>query len=134
MSLRTSILKLLMLPLLVLGGLFLWHKLTGGLYVARDIQAENDFMAYSTQVKIFADENGFIPTTEQGLEALVVRPILEPIPGRWTQLMSEVFKDPWGRDYQYRQIDWKTFEIRSQGEKADDPSDDMVHRGIWAAP
>jgi general secretion pathway protein G len=125
------ILKLLILPLVVLIGLFVWYIGTSGLEVAKDIQTENDFYALSTQLKTYADEGGRIPTTEQGLDALVSRPTLPPLPKKWDQLMAYVPKDPWHREYQYRQIDEKTFELRSEGEKAGDPSDDLVHQETY---
>jgi type II secretion system protein G len=125
------ILKLFILPLIVLIGWIVWYFGTSGLEVAKNIQVENDFSALSTQLGIYADQGGRIPTTEQGLEALVSHPTIPPYPKKWDQLLFNVFKDPWHREYQYRQIDEKTFELRSEGERADDPSDDMVHRGTY---
>jgi general secretion pathway protein G len=46
--------------------------------------------------------NGFYPTTEQGLQALVTQPNTDPKPTRWYQLYKELPKDPWGSDYIYR--------------------------------
>jgi general secretion pathway protein G len=46
--------------------------------------------------------NGFYPTTEQGIQALVTQPDKDPRPARWYQLFREVPKDPWGNDYIYR--------------------------------
>ncbi len=125
------ILKLLILPLIVLFGLIVWYLGTSGLEVAKDIQTENDFSALSTQLRIYAEEGGGIPTIDQGLDALVSRPTIPPLPKKWDQLMAYVPKDPWHREYQYRQIDEKTFELRSEGEIAGDSSDDMVHQGTY---
>jgi general secretion pathway protein G len=46
--------------------------------------------------------NGFFPTTEQGLQALVSQPTTDPKPVRWYQLYSQLPKDPWQNNYVYR--------------------------------
>jgi len=46
--------------------------------------------------------SGRLPTTEQGLEALVTKPTIEPIPRRWTQLMDKQALDPWQNQFIYR--------------------------------
>ena len=45
--------------------------------------------------------NGFFPTTEQGLQALVTQPSSDPAPTRWYQLYKELPKDPWNNTYIY---------------------------------
>lgn len=49
-------------------------------------------------------DNGFYPTTEQGLRALVERPTTEPIPRNWREggYMKKVPVDPWGNPFVYR--------------------------------
>ena len=49
-------------------------------------------------------DNGFYPTTEQGLEALVSKPsgMPEPVNYRDDGYMKKVPVDPWGRPYVYR--------------------------------
>lgn len=49
-------------------------------------------------------DNGFYPTTEQGLKALVERPTTEPIPRNWREggYMKKVPVDPWGNPFVYR--------------------------------
>src|SRR6266704_6860 len=61
-----------------------------------------DVQAIGTQLKLYESMNGFYPTTEQGLQALVVQPDSEPRPTRWYQLFKEVPKDPWQNPYIYR--------------------------------
>jgi len=46
--------------------------------------------------------NGFYPTTEQGLQALVTQPSNDPRPARWYQLFRELPTDPWGNGYIYK--------------------------------
>lgn len=58
---------------------------------------ENALTAYKVQ-------NGFYPTTEQGLEALVQKATSEPVPRKFPDggflSTSYLPKDPWGNDYQ----------------------------------
>jgi len=53
---------------------------------------------------LFQLDNGFYPTTEQGLEALVKEPSLPPEPINYKKggYMKKVPKDAWGRDFIYR--------------------------------
>jgi general secretion pathway protein G len=53
---------------------------------------------------LFQLDNGFYPTTEQGLEALVKKPSLPPEPLNYKKggYMKKVPKDAWGRDFIYR--------------------------------
>lgn len=46
--------------------------------------------------------NGFYPTTQQGLRALVERPSTNPVPARWSAIMKKVPLDPWDSEYIYR--------------------------------
>ncbi len=48
--------------------------------------------------------NGFYPSTQQGLEALVTAPTTSPVPRRYQQggYMKKVPEDPWGNPYIYR--------------------------------
>jgi general secretion pathway protein G len=56
-----------------------------------------------TQLELYRQLNGFYPSTEQGLEALVTRPTSSPIPQHWTQLVfHDTLIDPWGRPVVYR--------------------------------
>ena len=56
-----------------------------------------------TQLEIYRQLNGFYPSTEQGLKALVTRPTSSPIPRHWKQLVfHDTLTDPWGRPLVYR--------------------------------
>jgi general secretion pathway protein G len=69
--------------------------------VAKDMRVRADIQAISTQLKLYESINGFSPTTEQGLRALVVPPESDPKPSCWYQLFKEVPKDPWNNEYIY---------------------------------
>jgi len=49
-------------------------------------------------------DNGTYPSSDQGLAALMARPVTEPMPTNWNgpYLRKEVPNDPWGRPYIYR--------------------------------
>ena len=70
--------------------------------VARDMRVQADIQSISTQLKLYEAVNGFAPTTEQGLQALVTQPQSDPRPTRWYQLFRELPRDPWGNDYIYK--------------------------------
>jgi general secretion pathway protein G len=72
---------------------------------------------------------GFYPSTEQGLEALVVQPSTDPQPQRWYQLFKEMPKDPWNNNYIYVNPGKKNpsgYDLYSAGQdrKSDTPDDD----------
>jgi general secretion pathway protein G len=69
---------------------------------AKTTAVRADVQAIGTQLMQYEAMNGFYPTTEQGLQALVTQPESEPRPTRWYPFFKEMPKDPWGMPYQYR--------------------------------
>ena len=69
--------------------------------IAKDMRVRADIQAISTQLKLYESVNGFLPTTEQGLRALVSPPETDPKPTRWYQLFKELPQDPWSNNYIY---------------------------------
>ena len=55
-------------------------------------------------LQMYQLHNGFYPSTQQGLEALVTAPTTSPVPKRYQQggYMKKVPLDPWGNPYVYR--------------------------------
>jgi len=78
------------------------YKLAGNVEIAKHTAVSADVQALGTQLKLYESMNGFFPTTEQGLQALVTPPETDPKPARWYQLFKEVPKDPWHNNYIYR--------------------------------
>ena len=70
---------------------------------ARIKKVQADFKSIETALKIYRLDNYSYPTTEQGLEALVDQPTIEPIPQNWKKsgYLDELPIDPWGRVYLY---------------------------------
>ena len=94
------------------------YKLSGNVEYARHNRIAADIQSISTQLKLYESMNGFYPTTEQGLEALVVQPSTDPQPQRWYQLFKEIPKDPWGNDYIYEcpgKHNPSSFDVSSMG-------------------
>jgi general secretion pathway protein G len=77
------------------------NKLGNQVGFAKGVAVRADVNAIGTQLKLYESVNGFYPTTEQGLQALVTQPSSEPRPSHWYQLFKEVPKDPWGNNYIY---------------------------------
>lgn len=65
--------------------------------------ARTDIQSISTALEIYRLDNGRYPTTAQGLQALVKRPTVAPLPRQWnTQgYLKTAASDPWGAPYQY---------------------------------
>ena len=57
-----------------------------------------------TALDAYYGDNGYYPTTEQGLEALVTKPTTDPLPKKYREggYMKRVPIDPWGKPYIYR--------------------------------
>jgi len=70
---------------------------------AKQVAAKADVGAIVQALKLYRLDNGFYPSTDQGLGALSQRPTTNPVPGNWKQggYLERLPKDPWGGDYQY---------------------------------
>lgn len=70
---------------------------------AKRVAAKGDVGAILQSLKLYRLDNGFYPSTDQGLGALVQRPTSNPAPANWKQggYLDRLPKDPWGSDYQY---------------------------------
>ena len=102
------------------------YLLVGNVDVAKKQRVDTDIQAITTQLKTYEMMNYRFPTTDQGLKALVERPSVEPVPARWTKLMSQEPIDPWGTPYVYLcpgKIHPESFDIYSLGPDRV-PSDD----------
>src|SRR5262249_25901568 len=65
-------------------------------------QLVSDIQKLHTGLARYKERNGFYPTTEQGLQALVMQPSTDPLPSRWQQFTERVPTDPRGDPYLYR--------------------------------
>jgi len=71
---------------------------------ARRTTARTQIRVFEEALAMFRLHNGFYPTTQQGLQALVTRPTIPPIPRRFSPegYLRDVPLDPWGNPYIYR--------------------------------
>jgi general secretion pathway protein G len=102
------------------------YMLVGNIDVAKEQRVDSDIEAISMQLRTYEMLNYRMPTTEQGLKALVDQPTTEPRPRRWKQLMKSVPIDPWGNEYVYRNPGkgGAAFEIYSLGPDGKESDDD----------
>lgn len=69
---------------------------------ARVVAARQDVAALMQALKLYKLDNRRYPTTEQGLQALLQRPTLAPVPENWKAggYLERLPNDPWGKPYQ----------------------------------
>lgn len=77
------------------------YQLAPNLDAAKGVRVRADLQSIRTSLLSYQSFNGFLPTTEQGLQALVTQPQSEPRPSRWRKLMDQVPRDPWESNYIY---------------------------------
>ena len=71
-------------------------------------------------LELYYKHNGFYPTTEQGLEALVSKPTTDPQPGNYAEggYFKKLPLDPWRNPFIYRNHGWgNPFIYRNHGEE-----------------
>ena len=68
---------------------------------ARVVKAKQDVLSIQNALDLYKLDNGFYPSTDQGLIALVEKPSSNPIPANWQLYLKSLPKDPWGREYMY---------------------------------
>jgi len=88
----------------LLAGLVL-PKILGREEEARLSSAKLQIKALENALDGYKLDNGFYPTTDQGLDALIKKPESGRIPMKWRDggylKPSRIPKDPWGFDYHY---------------------------------
>jgi general secretion pathway protein G len=68
---------------------------------ARATAAKTDVNNLMQALKLYKLDNQRYPTTEQGLQALVVKPTTAPVPMNWKPYLEKLPEDPWHHPYQY---------------------------------
>lgn len=78
-------------------------KLMGRTDDARIAAARQDIATVMQSLKLYRLDNHRYPTTEQGLQALIVKPVNGPSADGWKSggYLDRLPKDPWGGDYQF---------------------------------
>jgi general secretion pathway protein G len=97
----------LMVVIVILGilALYVAPKIMDRPDEAKQVKARMDIASLETALKLYRLDNGFYPSTEQGLSALVQVPQSGQIPKKWKQggylEKEQVPKDPWGNPFLY---------------------------------
>lgn len=68
---------------------------------ARVTAARTDVNNLMQALKLYKLDNQRFPSTEQGLQSLIVKPTTVPVPPNWKPYLDKLPNDPWGRPYQY---------------------------------
>jgi general secretion pathway protein G len=102
---------------------------------ARIVAAKQDVATLAQALRLYKLDNLAYPTTDQGLQALVVKPAAAPIPANWKTggYLERLPKDPWGRDYRYlnpgRHGEIDIYSLGADGEPGGDGNDADI--GNW---
>jgi len=86
----------------ILGGIMV-TQFMGQTETATMQRLKGDFAAIESALIQYHSDNLMLPSTEQGLEALVTKPQESPVPKNYSRrgYLKELSQDPWGNDYQY---------------------------------
>lgn len=106
--------------------------LKGNVEFTKELTTEQGIDKISTQLQLYEARNMRLPTTEQGIKALVEKPTTEPLPERWMQFLEEMPKDAWGNDFKYRippQKSKKAYDLYSTGADGVENTEDDI--GNW---
>jgi general secretion pathway protein G len=68
---------------------------------ARVTAAKADVNNLMQVLKLYKLDNQRFPTQEQGLQALLTKPTVNPVPTNWKPYVEKLPKDPWGNAYQF---------------------------------
>jgi general secretion pathway protein G len=114
-------------------------NLTKQLGTAEKVKSRADIQGLETALAQYRLDNGFYPTTEQGLEALLLKPTSEPVPAAWNgpylKGQSAVPKDRWGNEYVYLSPgihNPDSYDVWTRGKDGQDGGDgDAADIGNW---
>ena len=90
---------------------------------ARRTTARTQIESFVTSVEMYRLHNGNYPSTQQGLDALVRKPTIAPVPKKYPNepYIKNIPDDPWGNPYIYRCPGEKNpFDIISTGPDAEE--------------
>lgn len=76
-------------------------KIIGRIEQGKVLRAKLDIKSFKTALASYYADNGFYPSTEQGMEALVTAPTGGRVPQNYLEggYIEKVPKDPWNNDY-----------------------------------
>ncbi|RUO18267.1 type II secretion system major pseudopilin GspG [Aliidiomarina haloalkalitolerans] len=95
-------------------------------------KAISDITALENALEMYYLDNGFYPTTQQGLEALVTAPTIDPRPRNYPNggYIRRLPPDPWGNEYRLLNPgQYNRFDIFSMGPDGQPGTQDDI--GNW---
>ncbi len=94
---------LIAMAILALLGAVVLGNFGGAIGDAKYQKAKSDFGAFEQALERYYMDNGFYPSSDQGLQALVSRPSGDPEPNSYPKggYIRKLQKDPWGGEYYY---------------------------------
>jgi general secretion pathway protein G len=101
---------------------------------AKIVKVKQDIVALENALEMYRLDNGFYPSTDQGLEALVRKPESDPIPKNWRDggYIKQLQDDPWAQPYQYLNPgEHKEIDIFSKGKPGKQGEDNEI--GNWSS-
>jgi len=108
----------IMVVILILGLLatIVVQSLRGATDKAKRTKAQADISEFKTALDRYYLDNGFYPTTDQGLSALVSAPSSGRVPANYETggYIQRIPSDPWGNPYVY-QSDGNSYILKSYG-------------------
>ncbi|HUO04307.1 MAG TPA: type II secretion system major pseudopilin GspG [Candidatus Binataceae bacterium] len=102
------------------------QSLRGATDRARRVKAQSDISELKTALDRYYLDNGYYPTTDQGLQALVAAPSSGRTPQNYEQggYVQGIPNDPWNNPYQY-QSDGNNYVLKSFGPDGVESGDDV---------
>ncbi len=118
----------IMVVILILGLLatIVVQSLRGAADKAKKVKAQADLSEFKTALDRFYLDNGYYPTSDQGLQALVTPPTSGRVPANYENggYIERLPRDPWGSPYYY-QSDGNSYALKSFGPDGVESSDDI---------
>jgi general secretion pathway protein G len=102
-------------------------RLTGRADDARIAAAKQQMAIFKNMLETYHMDNGFFPTSDQKLDALVMMPTGEPQPKKWKKLLNGdiVPLDPWGNPYVYIS-DGQNYDVSCMGADGQEGTEDDI--------
>lgn len=100
---------------------------------ARIVAAKSDIASLMNALKLYDLDNMRYPTMQQGLQALVAKPTVSPLPSNYKTggYLDKLPTDPWGNSYQYQNPGKHSeIDVYSWGADGQNSSDNSVI-GSW---
>ncbi len=107
-------------------------SLVGVLDSGKKTRVKADLNTLTAAFRSYETDNMFLPSTEQGVMALVQKPASRPAPANYTPKLKKLLLDPWGNPYHYKRPGAKDkggFDVYSAG--ADGLADTADDIGNW---